>query len=78
MSLAGLLVGHDALRSGNDGNTQALQDMGQLVSAGINAQAGLRDAAQAGNDLFLAGLSVLQGNADDTLSAVRHRSAGSS
>jgi hypothetical protein len=63
------LIGHDALGRGNNGDTQAAQDPGQLVCAGIDAQAGLADAAQAGDDLLLAGV-VLQGNADDALGAV--------
>ena len=41
MSLAGLLVGHDALGSGNDCDTHATQNAGQLVGAHVNAQAGL-------------------------------------
>ena len=66
MGRAGRLVGHDALGSGHDRNTQATQDTGQLVSTGINTQAGLGDAAQAGDNLFLARV-VLQGDVDDTL-----------
>ena len=57
------LIGHDALGSGNDGNAQAAEDTGQLVSAGIDAQAGLGDAAKAGDDLLIA--VVLQSDADD-------------
>ena len=41
----GLLVGHDALGSGNDGDAQSLQDAGQLFGAGVNTQAGLGDSA---------------------------------
>ena len=69
MSLAGLLVGHDALRSGDNGDTQAAENLGQLVSAGVNTQAGLGYATQAGDDLLLAG-AILQGDADDALGAV--------
>ena len=38
MGLAGLLVGHDALGRGNNGDTQAAQDLGQLVGAGVHPQ----------------------------------------
>ena len=69
MELAGFLVGHDALGGGDDGDAQTAQDAGELVSPGIDAQAGLRHAAQAGDGLFLAG-EVFQGDADDALGAV--------
>ena len=69
MSRASGLVGHDALGRGDDGDAKAAQDLGQLVRAGVNAQAGLADAAETGNDLLLAGV-VLQGDADDALGAV--------
>ena len=62
------LIGHDALGSGNDGNAQATQDTGQLVGTGVDAQAGLGDAAKAGDDLLAA--IVLQSDADGALSAV--------
>ena len=62
------LVGHDALGSGNDCNAEALQDAGQFFSTGVDTQTGLGDAAQAGNNLFLAG-EILQGDADDTLAS---------
>ena len=64
MGLTGLLVGHDALGCGYDGDTQAAQDLGQLVRTGVHAQAGLGHAAQAGDDLLLAG-AILQGDADN-------------
>ena len=67
---ASSLVGHDALGSGHDCNTQATQDAGQLVSTSVDTQAGLGDAAQAGDDLFLAGVVVLQGNVNNALVAV--------
>ena len=70
VQLASLLVGHDALGRGNDGDAQAAQDPGQLVGAGIHPQAGLGHPAQAGDDLLLAGLQILQGDADDGLGAV--------
>ena len=46
-----------------------LQDLGQLISACINAQARLGNAAQAGDDLFLVA-KILQGDVDDALVAV--------
>ena len=55
MLFAGLLVGHDALRCGNDSNAQSLEDAGQLVSAGVYAKAGFADAAKALNGFLLAG-----------------------
>ena len=70
MELTGLLVGHDALGCGHDGDTQAAQHPGQLLGAGIHAQAGLGHPAQVGDDLLLAGLDVLQGDADDALGPV--------
>ena len=69
MGLAGRFVSHDALGSGYDGDTQAAQNLGQLVRAGIHPQAGLGHAAQTGDDLLLTG-AILQSDADDTLSAV--------
>ncbi|CAN4021128.1 Putative manganese efflux pump MntP, partial [Dysosmobacter welbionis] len=49
MELAGLLVGHDALGRRDDSDAQAAEHAGQLVGAHIDAQAGLGDAAQAGD-----------------------------
>ena len=69
MSRTSSLVGHDALGSGNDGDTQATQNLGQLVRAGIHPQAGLGHAAQTGDDLLLTS-AVLQSDADNALSAV--------
>ena len=46
MLLASLLVSHNALGGGNDGDAQALQDVGDLIGTGIDAQTGLgRDEA---------------------------------
>src|SRR5699024_2625825 len=59
----------DALGSGNDSDAQAAQYAGQLVRAGIDAETGLADTTQAGENLLLAGV-VLQGDTDDTLGAV--------
>jgi len=69
VSRASSLVGHDALRSGYDGNAQAAQNAGQLVGAHINPQTGLGHAAQTGDNLLLAGI-VLQSDADHALGAV--------
>ena len=69
MGRAGGLVSHDALGRGHNGNAQAMQNPGQLVSTGIDTQAGLGDTAQAGDDLLLAGI-VLQGDADDALGTI--------
>ena len=49
MGRAGGLVSHDALGRGHNGNAQAMQNPGQLVSTGIDTQAGLGDTAQAGS-----------------------------
>ena len=70
MGLTGLLVGHDALGRGHNGNAQAAEHLGQLFRAGIDAQAGLGHPAQAGDDLLLAGLQILQGDADHALGTV--------
>ena len=64
-----LLVGHDALRGGNDRDAEAAQDLRQLVSAGVDTQAGLGDSAEALDGLLFAG-EILQGDADDALGAV--------
>ncbi len=66
MSRASSLVGHNALGSGDDGDAEAAENLGQLVRADVNTQAGLGDAAQAGDDLLLAG-DVLQGDVNDAL-----------
>ena len=44
------LVGHNALRSGDDRRAKALHDLRQLLAVGVDAQAGLRHAADAGDD----------------------------
>ena len=75
MVLASLLVGHNALGSGNDSDTQTLQDLGQLLGTGIHSQAGLGDAAQAGDDLLLLG-QVLEGDVDHALVAVIDHGVG--
>ena len=46
-----------------------LRTLGSSVSAGIDAQAGLGDAAKAGDDLLLVA-QVLQGDVDHALLAV--------
>ena len=75
MVLASLLIGHDALGRGNDGDAQATENLGQLVGAGIDTQAGLGDAAETGNDLLLIA-QVLQGDLDDALVAVLNELVG--
>ena len=69
MSCTSSLIGHDALRSGYDSDTEALEDLGKLVCSGVNTEAGLRDTAKTLDGLLLAG-EILEGNADDALSAV--------
>ena len=69
MVRASLLVGHDALGRGNNCNAETLEDSGQLVSTGVNAQTGLGDSAKTADDLFLAS-EILQLDADDTLGTV--------
>ena len=65
----GLLGGHDALGSGNDGDAQSLLDAGQLFGAGVHTQAGLGDSLKALDGLLLAG-EILQRDADDALGSV--------
>ena len=60
MSLAGLLVGHDALGSGDDGDAQTMEHAGQLLGTGVDAQAGLGHTAKTGQGLLLAGLEILE------------------
>ena len=59
------LVGHDALRGGDDRDAEAAQDLRQLVSAGVDTQAGLGDSAETLDGLLFAG-EILQGDADHT------------
>ena len=61
-----------ALGRGNNCDAETLQDSGQLVSAGVDTQAGLGDTAQAADDLFLAG-KVLQLDAEAGSVAVKER-----
>ena len=53
MSSAGCLVGHDAFRGGDDCGAQALHDLGHILAVGVNAQARLRNALQAGDECAL-------------------------
>ena len=71
----GLLVGHDALGGGDDGDAESLQDAGQLVGAGVHTQAGLGDALEALDGLLLAG-EILEGDTDDALGAVLDQLVG--
>ena len=57
------LIGHDALRGGNDCGAQALHDLRHILAVGVDAQAGLGHAAQA-RDNGLAVSLVLQGDND--------------
>ena len=68
MRCASSLIGHDALGGGYDRDTQATENLGQLVCAGVDTQARLGNTAQAGQSLFVA--VVLQGDADGALGAV--------
>ena len=68
MSRASSLVGHNALRGGDDGNAEAAENAGQLVRADVNTQAGLADAAETGDDLVLA--VVLQGDVNNALGTI--------
>ena len=69
MVFASLLVGHNALGSGNDGDAQTLENLGQLVGAGVDTQAGLRNALQPGQGRLLLA-QILQGDVNDALIAV--------
>ena len=75
MQLASLLIGHNTLGSGDDSDTQALQDAGHLLSTSVNTQAGLGNAAQAGDNLLLLS-QVLQGDVDDALVAIVNDGVG--
>src|SRR5690606_31603327 len=44
--LARLRIGHDALRGGNDGNAEAVEDLGQLVLAAVLTQTRPGEALQ--------------------------------
>ena len=62
IQLASLLVGHNALRCGNDGNTQATQYLRQLLSTCVYTQTRLGNALQAGDCLLI--VVVLQCDVD--------------
>ena len=66
MGLTGLLVGHDASGSGNDGNTKAAEYLRQLLCASVYTQARLGHTLDAGDSL-LAVINVLQCDADNAL-----------
>ena len=61
MQLASLLVGHNTLGGGDDSDAQTLQNLGQLVSTGIDTQAGLGDALQAGQSGLLWAIGAASG-----------------
>src|SRR5690606_19619562 len=64
--LAGLLVGHDALRGGQDGDTQPPEHPGDLVALGVDPEPGAGDPPQTRDDPRLIG-TVLQVDPDHTL-----------
>src|SRR5207244_7405604 len=57
--LASLAVGEDALRGGQDSDSEAAQDSGNLSLAGVNALARLGEPLKAGEPR-LSGLSAVQ------------------
>ena len=63
------LIGHDALRGGNDCGAQALHDLRHILAVGVDAQAGLGNTAQAGDD-GLAICLILQGDNDGALDGI--------
>ena len=65
---AGTLVGHNALGGGDYCRAETLENVRNLVSAGVNTQARLGDAAEALDNGLLA--VVLQRHPDDALKAV--------
>ena len=69
MVFASLLVGHNALGSGNDGDAQTLENLGQLIGAGVDTQAGLGNTLQPGEGRLLLA-QILQGDVNDALVAV--------
>ena len=75
MQLASLLIGHNALGSGDDSDTQALQNLGQLFSTSIDTQAGLGDTLQAGQSGLLL-CQVLQSDVNDALVAIVDQRVG--
>ena len=44
------LIGHDALRGGNDCGAQALHDLRHILAVGVDAQARLGHTAQTSNN----------------------------
>ena len=63
---------HDASRRGNDGNAEAAEHLGKLLCAGIDTQAGLGYALEAGDGL-LAAVHILERDADDALRVALER-----
>src|SRR5580765_8153083 len=53
--LGGLTIGQQTGRGRDDGDTQATEDLGQLGRARVDPQAGLRDAADAGDRALTVG-----------------------
>ena len=75
MQLASLLVGHNTLGGGDDSHAQTLENLWQLLSTGVDPQAGLGDALQAGQSGLLL-RQVLQGDVNDALVAVVNQREG--
>ena len=65
-----VLVSHQALGSGNNGNSQAAQHLGQVFAAGIDAQTGFGDPLESGNDGLLFAVDILERDLDLPLQAV--------
>ena len=64
LKLSCLLIGNYALVGGNDGDAESAKHSGKLFLAGIHTKAGLGDSLQAGDDLVVLILTVLQGDVD--------------
>ena len=68
MEGAGLPVGNDSLRRGDYCDAEALENLGHIFDAGVDAKTGLGNSAEAADCSFLVG-AVLKGNTDDALCA---------
>ena len=66
---SGFFICHNALGCRDDGDAESLHNTGHILATGIDTKTGLRYAAQALNDLFLAG-TVLENYSDDSLLTV--------
>ena len=61
-------IGHDAAGSGNDGDAEAVENLGDVILAGINAQAGLGNTLETGDNLLTV-CAVLKGDGHHLLNA---------